>query len=387
MKVYGFSKPNKNSNSLAIAFVFFQNVQQIYESAGLDLKIICRIGVWKEQIIMMGRKTYGVDFGTNMIKIYKKGNGVVLAEKNVIAIEKKKRILATGDDAYEMLGKAPLDIEVSTPIQNGVIADISNMQVLLNHFLEKIAGKGKVKGSDFLVAVPTDITQVEKRAFYDLVVQSIGKARTVRVVEKPIATALGMDVDVTSSRGVMTVDIGGDTTEIAIMSLGGIVISMIIPVGGNKIDTSIQSAVKRKFNLFIGEKTAETIKMALASSVAPKEEEHIRVLGRDVVNGLPREAHVDSQTVYLCIKEHINGIINAVKMILERTPPEISSDIIETGIYVTGGSARIRKLAEVISIETGLQVNIAEEPEDTVVLGLGKIIENRKLISLGTIVK
>lgn len=336
---------------------------------------------------MMGRKTYGVDFGTNMIKIYRKGSGVVLAEKNVIAIEKKKRILATGDDAYEMLGKAPLDIQVSTPIQNGVIADISNMQVLLNHFLKKISGKGKVKGSDFLVAVPTDITQVEKRAFYDLVVQSIGKAKTVRVVEKPIATALGMDVDVTSSRGVMTVDIGGDTTEIAIMSLGGIVISMIIPIGGNKIDASIQSAVKRKYNLFIGEKSAETIKTTLASAMTPDEEEYIRVLGRDVVNGLPKEAHVDSQTVYQCVKEHINGIINAVKMILERTPPEISSDIIETGIYVTGGSARIRKLAEVISIETGLQVNIAEEPEDSVVLGLGKIIENRKLISLGTIVK
>lgn len=336
---------------------------------------------------MVGRKTYGVDFGTNVIKIYKKGSGIVLAEKNVIAIKKKKSVLATGDDAFEMLGKAPLDIEVSTPIRNGVIADIGNMQLLLNYFLKKISGKGKVKSANFLVAVPTDITQVEKKAFHELVSQSIAKAKAVRVVEKPIATALGMGVDVTKSRGVMTVDIGADTTEIAIMSLEGIVVSMIIPIGGNKIDASIQVAVKKDYNLFIGEKTAEMIKINLASAMEPESQEYVRVLGRDVVNGLPKQARVDSHMVYQCVKEHISGIVNAIKMILERTPPEISSDIIETGIFVTGGSARIQKLAEVISIETGLPVNIAEHPEDSVALGLGQMIENRKLFSLGTIVK
>ena len=333
----------------------------------------------------MGRRIYGMDIGTNGIKIYKKGSGIVLAEKNVIAVEEKKKVLAVGDSAYEMLGKAPDRIEVSMPVRNGVIADIGNMQLLLNKILERI-GKGKIRNAQYLVAVPTDITKVEKKAFYDLVSQSNGKAKYVSVIDKPIAAAFGMDIDVTKSRGVMTVDMGADTTEIAIMSLGGIVLSKIIPTGGNKLDASIKVAVKKKHNLFIGDKTAERIKINLASAVEP-EYETMRVFGRDVVTGLPQETEVDSFTVYESVKEHLHAIVSAIRIILERTPPEISSDIIDSGVYITGGSAKIKNLTKLVEAETTLGVNIANDSENSVVKGLGVMIENRKLMSLASVIK
>lgn len=333
----------------------------------------------------MGRRIYGMDIGTSMMKLYRRGSGIVLAEKNVIALEDNKRVLAIGDSAYEMMEKAPERIEVSMPVRNGVIADIGNMQLLLNKVLEKI-GKGRIRNADYLVAVPTDITKVEKKAFYDLVRQSNGKAKNVSVVDKPIAAALGMDIDVTESRGVMTVDMGADTTEIAIMSLGGIVISKIIPTGGKKLDASIKVAVKKKHNLFIGDKTAEKIKFNLASATEP-ERESMRVFGRDVVTGLPQQTAVDSIVVYDCIKEHLHAIVSAIRIILERTPPEISSDIIEAGVYITGGSAKIKNLKELVEMETTLKVNIADDSEHSVVKGLGVMIENKKLMSLASVIK
>ena len=333
----------------------------------------------------MGRRIYGMDIGTSMIKMYRRGSGIVLAEKNVIALEDKKKVLAVGDSAYEMLEKAPERIDVSMPIRNGVIADIGNMQLLLNKVLERI-GKGRIRNADYLVAVPTDITKVEKKAFYDLVRQSNGKAKNVSVIDKPIAAAFGMDIDVTESRGVMTVDMGADTTEIAIMSLGGIVISKIIPTGGNKLDASIKVAVKKKHNLFIGDKTAEKIKINLASATEP-ERESMRVFGRDVVTGLPQETAVDSLVVYECIKEHLHAIVSAIRIILERTPPEISSDIIDAGVYITGGSAKIKNLKELVETETTLKVNIANDSEHSVVKGLGVMVENKKLMNLACVIK
>lgn len=333
----------------------------------------------------MGRRVFGMDIGTSMIKMYKKGSGIVLQEKNVIAVQDEKHVLAVGDEAYEMLGKSPERITVSMPIKNGVIADIHSMQLLLNKFLEEM-GKGKIKSADYLVAVPTDITEVEKKAFYDLVRQANSKAKMVRVVDKPIVAAFGMDIDVTKSRGVMTVDIGADTTEIAIMSLGGIVLSKIIPMGGNKLDATIKATVKKKHGLFIGDKTAENIKITLASALEP-DMEKMRILGRDVVTGLPTETEIDSVTIYQAIKEQLQSIVSAIRIILERTPPEISSDIIDTGIYITGGSAKIRNMDRLITSETTLAVNRTEDAENTVVKGLGVMIENHKLMSLASVIK
>lgn len=335
----------------------------------------------------MASKLYGIDFGTSTIKIYKKNEGVILDTKNIIAIADNNRVIAIGDEAFDMYGKAPSNIEVDYPVRNGVIANIAHMQALLNYAFEKLSKKhGKFTGAEFLVAAPTDITEVEKRAFFDLVTTSNAKSKKVRIVEKPIADALGAGLNVMNARGVMVVDIGADTTEVSIMSLGGIVLSKLIPIGGNKLDESIILNVKKRYNLYIGHKTAETIKKELACAL-PGEEQTIKVFGRDVVTGLPIEKEISSTFVYETISEHLSAIIDAIRIILERTPPEISSDIIDLGIYVTGGSANIKYLDQLMSHDTDLKVNICDDPANTVVNGLGKIIEDSKLSSLALTLK
>lgn len=330
----------------------------------------------------MSGKIYGIDFGTSTIKIYQKNDGIILDEKNIIAIANRKRMIAAGNEAFEMYEKAPANILVTYPVKNGVIADIANMLELLNYMLRKINKRNrKFSSAEFIVATPSDITEVEKRAFFDLIASSIAKAKSIKIVEKPIADAIGAGLDVTNARGVMVVDIGADTTEVSIMSLGGIVISKLIPIGGNRFDESIKSYVKKNYNLVIGDKTSEIIKKKLASAF-PSEEHSIKVYGRNVVTGLPTEVEISSSMVYDSIVEYIYTIIDAIKIILERTPPEISSDIIDSGIFVTGGSASILGLDKLIAKETDLKVNICADATNTVVNGLGKIIEDRKLTSL-----
>ncbi|MDD6208873.1 MAG: rod shape-determining protein [Clostridiales bacterium] len=335
----------------------------------------------------MSKRILGIDFGTCVLKIYKRGEGVIVDEKTVIAIANKNNVISAGDEAFEMLEKAPANIQVSYPMKNGVVADIYKMQYLVNYFLKKaLHTKKHFSSADYLVAVPTDVTEVEKRAFYDLVSHSDGKAKRITLIEKPLAAALGIGLDVTNAQGCMTVDIGAETTEISIMSLGGIVISKIIPIGGRHLDTAIQLAVKKEQNILIGDKTAERLKKELGSAVCPEEDRVMKVYGRDVMSGLPKEAVVPARLVYMAIEEQIHSIIDAVRVILERTPPEISSDIIDTGIYITGGSAKIADLQKLVSQETDLKVNIADDCENSVVNGLGTIIENDKLfkkLSLG----
>ena len=336
----------------------------------------------------MSSKLFGIDFGTSTIKIYKKGDGVIFDAKNIIAIVDNSKVIAIGDEAFEMYGKAPSNIEVDYPVKNGVIANIANMLSLLNQALAKISMKyGKISGAEFYVAAPYDITEVEKRAFYDLVVSSIAKTKKVKIVEKPIADAIGAGLDVTNAHGVMVVDIGADTTEISIMSLGGIVLSKLIPIGGNKLDESIISSVRKTYNLIIGNKTAETIKIELACAKPSEKETTIRVYGRDVVTGLPTEKEIGANFVHEVISEHLHAIVDAVKVILEKAPPEISSDIIDSGIFLTGGSAGIKGFDELMSSETDLDVNVCEDSANTVVNGLGKIINNSKLHSLALTLK
>ena len=335
-------------------------------------------------------KVFGIDLGTRALKIYKKNEGVVYDAKNILAIADANRIIAIGDEAFDMFGKAPSNIEVTYPVQYGVIADIKNMQSLLNLVFDKLAEThGKLNGSEFIVTAPTDITEVEKKAFIDLVANTNIKPKKVRIAERPVADALGAGLNVTDATGVMVVDIGADTTEISVLSLGGIVLSRLIPIGGNKFDDDIISNVKKKYNLFIGNKTAEVIKIALATAVAPPEgsEETIKVFGRDVVSGLPVEKEIDSMFVYEAISEHLHNIVDSVKMILEHTPPEIASDIIDSGIFVTGGSAQIHNLKELLSVETELNINICNDSANTVALGLGKIIEEPAYDSLAYVLK
>jgi rod shape-determining protein MreB len=334
----------------------------------------------------MSRKAYGIDFGTSMIKIYKKGQGVLLDEKNIIAIADRKKVIAVGNEAYDMFEKAPGNISVSYPVKCGVVADIQNMQALLDTFIARINSRQLFGGRDFYVAVPNDITDVEKRAFYDLIANSNAKAKNIWIVEKPIADATGADLDVTTAQGVMIIDIGAETTEISILSLGGIVLSKLIPVGGRKLDETIKLTVKKKYGLVIGDKTAESIKKQLASAVLSPTES-MKVYGRDVVSGLPTEMDVDSDMVFESITEHLTTIIENIKVILERTPPEISADIIDSGIYITGGSSQIRRLDELISAETGLRVNLVKDPENSVVNGMGKIMEEPSLSELASSLK
>ncbi|CUH92689.1 rod shape-determining protein [Herbinix luporum] len=329
----------------------------------------------------MALKTYGIDFGTSTIKISKKGQGIVLDERNIIAIADRKNIIAIGNEAYDMYEKAPSNIVVTHPVRNGVIADVANMSALLVQFMKQVSKSKRPGMADYIVATPSDITEVERRSFYELIANSQLKAGRIKIVEKPIADAVGAGLDVMSARGVMIVDIGADTTEVSILSLGGIVLSKLIPIGGNKLDEAIKSMVKKCHNLYIGDKTAESIKKQLASAL-PDVEAKIKVYGRAVVTGLPVKEEIDSKTVYKAIEEYLYNIIDAIRIILERTPPEIASDIIDSGIYVTGGSANIFGLDELISKETGLLVNICDNPASTVAKGLSRIMDEPELSTL-----
>ena len=319
----------------------------------------------------MSGKLFGIDFGTSMIKIYKKNDGVIFDAKNIIAVADGSRVIAIGDEAFEMYGKAPASIIVDYPVKNGVIADIKNMTALLNRALESVSKKyGKIAGAEFLVAAPNDITEVEKRAFFDLVASSDAKTKKIKIVDKPIADAVGAGLDVTNAHGIMIVDIGADTTEVSVLSLGGIVLSKLINVGGNKFDDSIIANVKKTYNLIIGKKTAEAIKKQLACAMPETDEQVVDAIGRDVITGLPITKKISSTFVYETIAEHMHSIVDAVRLILEKTPPEISSDIIDSGMYLTGGSASIRNLDVLMKQQTELNINVCEDPENTVVNGL-----------------
>ncbi len=320
----------------------------------------------------MQGNSFGIDLGTSNIKIYSLAEDSVKIEKNMIAIENKQNIFAYGDSAYEMYEKAPANIQISYPLSNGVIADIHNMERLIRLFLTDLS-KGALKPADYFIAVPTDITEVEKRAFYDLIRDANLKARRIMVVEKAVADGLGMDIDVKNSQGVLVVDVGYNTTEVSILSLGGIVLSRLIKTGGLKFDEAIRQAVRKEYNLLIGQKTAEGIKKSLSS--LEKEKKGAVVYGRDIVVGLPVEREVPTELVNECLKEHFNSIIDSIRLILERTPPELGADIFRHGVYLTGGASQVCHFSEMVAQATGLKVNLAPNPVESVVLGLARILK------------
>lgn len=326
-----------------------------------------------ERSTILANNIFGIDLGTNNIKIYNRNDDSIMVEKNMIAIENKKNLFAYGDSAYEMYEKAPGNIQISYPLCNGVIADIHNMETLIRYFITDLS-KGTIRPAEFFIAVPTDVTEVEKRAFYDLIRDAGVKAKRIMVVEKAVADGLGLDIDVKNAQGVLVVNVGYDTTEISILSLGGIVLSRLIKAGGLRFDDAIRAAVRKEFSLLIGGKTAENVKFALAE--LEKEGKGARVFGRDIVTGLPMEREIPTKLMDECLKENFDIIIDNVKVILERTPPELAADIYRHGIYLTGGASQVNHLAELISAGTGLKVNVAAEPMNSVVLGIAKIIKD-----------
>ncbi len=324
----------------------------------------------------MSNHIYGIDLGTCNFKVYAKANGKVYQEKNTVAIVGRNTIYAYGDAAYEMYEKAPEPIDVVFPVVNGVIADFNYLQEMIFSFiLKKI--HGHVKGTEFVVAVPTAITDVEKRAFFELFYKSKFKPRNVQLCEKPIADAVGLGLDVNQPTGIMMVDLGGDTTEISVLSLGGLVISELLKFGGNRLDEAIVNYIRKEFSLVIGMRTAKDLKETLGSAL-PGRTDAMAVVGRDIVSGLPVETQIRADVVYAAMKPHLESICTSIKMILERTPPELARDIIHNGIYITGGGAQIHNLPQLFEQITNIRVNVAEEPESSSVKGLVRIVSDPK---------
>ncbi len=329
----------------------------------------------------MANNIFGIDLGTSNIKIYNKATDEVFVEKNMIAIENKNRLFSYGDASYEMYEKTPPEIKISYPLNNGVIADIEHMSMLVKLFISDQM-KGSLKPVDIYIAVPKDVTEVEKRAFRDLIHDSGIKAKKIMLVNKPLADGLGMNVDVMNSQGVLVVNVGYDTTEISILSLRGIVLSKLIKVGGRKFDESIRSVIRREFGLIIGEKTAESVKISLKE--LEKEGKNAVVYGRDIVTGLPVEREIPTDVIDEALVENFDTILDSIRAILERTPPELAADIFKHGLYLSGGASQVCHLAQRLSNGVGLNVNLAENPVASVALGLSKIIKDDQYKALAS---
>ena len=328
----------------------------------------------------MGNLCFGIDLGSNNLKVYCKEGDHILQMKNMVAVENKKKMIAYGDEAYAMYEKAPASIEVSYPMSYGNIGSINNLEEFLKAILEKTT-KGALKGADYYLALPTE---VQDRVFTTLIQDAGLKARSINMIDMPVAAGLGLGINVKEAQGVLVVDIGADTTEVSILSLGGIVISRLIKVGGNQIDEAIVSAIRREHNYYIGSKTAEQVKKQLAYAVIPEnaEEEKMKICGRNMVLGLPAILEIDAKFVSESIKDVLKQIMDTVKVILERTPPELGVDMIQNGIYLTGGGSQLKNLDLMIHKATGIQVVKDEDPEQCVARGIARVINEREFRSL-----
>lgn len=328
---------------------------------------------------------YGIDLGTFQLKIFDKSSNGVQTCKNAIAVIHKDQMYSYGDDAYSMYEKAPESIQVSFPIVNGVIADFDNMQTMLLQVLNHDLA-AHLKGADVVLAVPNDITEVEKKAFNDMFQKSKAKLHSVMLCEKPLADALGMGIDVSLPTGVMVVDLGADTTEISVISLGGLVLSELLPTGGNRLDDAIVGYMKKKFNLVIGRKTSRELKESIGAASVGRGGS-LEIVGRDVVSGLPIPMTVESDVIYEGMKEELASIGASIKRILEKIPPELAKDIVYSGIYLTGGTSKLYGIAEYFEGISNIKVNVAEDGETTVARGLGKVLHDPKFQQYGYTMK
>ncbi len=320
-------------------------------------------------------KDIGIDLGTANTLVYVKGKGVVLREPSVVAIENDtKMVLAVGEEAKRMIGRTPGNIVAIRPMRDGVIADFDITQSMLKYFIRKIYSRKTLISPRVVVCVPSGITEVEKRAVEDATRQA--GARETYLIEEPMAAAFGAGLPVEEPTGSMVVDIGGGTTEVAIISLGGIVIARSIRVGGDELDESIVQYIKRQYNLMIGERTAEEVKLTIGAAYPKEEEEKMLIRGRDLVSGLPKTLEISSGEILDALKESANQIVDAIRFTLEKTPPELAADIMEMGIMLTGGGALLEGLDDLVRNETGMPVRRADEPLDCVALGTGKMIED-----------
>jgi len=324
-------------------------------------------------------KHIGVDLGTVSVLIWVKGKGIVLQEPSVVAIAlNDEKIVAVGEEARAMLGRTPDTLEVARPLREGVIADYLVTEKMLRYFIEKVTGRIRLFKPMIAISVPVGVTSVESRAVHDAAIQAGG--REAYLIPEPLAAALGAGMPVGTPTGNLVADIGGGTSEAAVVSMNGIVEFASVRVGGNRIDEAIMSYVKRKYNLLIGEQTAEEVKLKIGSALPLEEEEKIEVRGRDQVSGLPKTISITSGEVTEAIAEPLAAIVGVVKAVLEKTPPELASDIIDRGIVMTGGGSLLRNFDRLLTKETGVPCYVADNPIGCVALGAGKALEMYEVI-------
>jgi rod shape-determining protein MreB and related proteins len=323
-----------------------------------------------------------IDLGTANTLVYVRGKGIVLSEPSVVAVRldrAKNRVLAVGTEAKNMLGRTPGNIVAIRPIRDGVIADFEVTEAMLRYFIHKVHNRRKFVRPRIIIAVPSGITQVEKRAVRESA-ESAG-AREVFLIEEPMAAAIGAGLPITEPTCNMVVDIGGGTTEVAVISLAGIVYSRSLRVAGDKMDMAIMQYVKRKYNLLIGERTSEIIKTTIGNAYPdPQHVETIEVKGRDLVSGIPKILAIDSDEVRSAISEQIDAIVETVKIALEATPPELAADIVDRGIVLTGGGALLKNLDKLLMEESALPITVAEDPLTTVAMGTGKCLDSIEIL-------
>jgi len=320
-----------------------------------------------------------IDLGTATTLVYVRGRGIILNEPSVVAIEKKtEKVLAVGIDAKKMLGRTPGNISAIRPMKEGVIADFEMAEKMLRHFIEKAHNRRTFVRPRIIIGVPSRITQVEQRAVRDSA--ELAGAREVYLIEEPVAAAIGAGLPITEPSGNMVVDIGGGTTDIAVLSLGGIVYSESVKVAGDRMDDAIMNYVKKKYNLLIGEHMAERIKVEIGSAYPYEEKKTLMIKGRDLISGIPRTLVLDDSEIREALYEPISTIVNAVKVALENTPPELAGDIIDCGIVLTGGGSMLWGMDTRLREETGLPIITVDDPLTSVVLGVGKILDELDLL-------
>lgn len=320
-------------------------------------------------------KKLGIDLGTANTLVYLPGKGVVLNEPSVVAVsEQDNTILAIGIEAKEMIGKTPESIIVYRPMKDGVIADYRVTEAMLRYFITKTLGKYNLFKPDVMVSVPAGITSTERRAVVEAAVKA--GASNAYVVKEPILAAIGAGIPIHESKGRMIMDIGGGTTDVAVIALGGIVASTSVKCAGDKIDLAIADYIKKTFNLAIGDRTAEAIKIKIGAAIPLEEELTITIKGRDFIQGLPRTAQISTNEIVRAIDKELRAMISAIKEVLSQTPPELSADIIDDGIIMTGGSSQLRNLSDLIYRRTGVKARVADEPLLCVVKGTGEALNH-----------
>jgi len=325
-------------------------------------------------------KRIGVDLGTANVLVYVKGRGIVIAEPAVVAVaQRDNSIVAVGADAREMLGRTPGAIQVIRPMREGVIADYVTTEAMLRYFISRVIGRMALVKPEVMICVPAGVTGVEQRAVQDAA-EAAGARRPANIIPEPLAAAIGARIPVSAPQGHMVVDIGGGRTEAAIISMYGIVVTESVRVAGDRLDDAIASYVKRRYNLIIGDRTAEELKIAIGSALPLDEDLIYQVRGRDQITGLPRTITVTSTDISQAIQDSLQSIIGAVRSVLERTPPELASDVVDRGIVLTGGTALLRSLDRLITQEIGIPCYIADNPLECVAMGAGIALDHLDLI-------